>query len=82
MFATTMESLGVHDHSLLLRAVRQYKERDGIMTMVVKVGETLSYQSRQVEDTRTIQRELVQHLDSVVVSTIHNVVTNQGTRDI
>ena len=51
---------------------------------VVKVGETLSNQLRQVEDTRTMQRELVQHLVSSdnVVSAIHNVATNQGTPDI
>ncbi len=76
--------LGVHDHSSLLRAVRQYKERDDMVTKVVKVGETLSSQLRQVEDTRAIQRELVQHLVSSdnVVSAINNDVTNQGTRDI
>ncbi len=78
------EILGVHDHSSLLRAVRQYKERDDMMTKVDKVGEILSNQLRQVEDTRSIWRELVQQLVSNdnVVSTIHNVVTNQGTPDI
>ena len=78
------EILGVHDHSSLIRAVRQYKDRDNMVTKVVKVTETLSNQLRQVEDTRTMQRELVEHLVSSdnVVSAIHNVVTNQVTPDI
>ncbi len=53
------KNLGVHDHSLLLRAVRQYKDRYDMATKVVKLGETLSNQLRKVGDTRTIQRELV-----------------------
>ncbi len=84
MLRQCLEILGVHDTSSLFHAMRQYKERDTMVMKVVKVGERLANQLRQVKDTRTIQTKLVQHLVSSdnVVSTIHNVVTNQGTLDI